>query len=169
MRSIVLIAHNIRSSHNVGSLLRTAEGLGVTTVYLTGYTPYPRSDNDKRLPHLAAKVHNQIRKTALGAETLQDWKHDDNITALITRLKKEGYSICALEQTEKSLPLPDFKPTGPLALIVGREVSGIEAEVLADCHIILEIPMAGKKESFNVAAAAAIALYDITYNKKLVL
>ena len=66
MRDIILIAHNLRSCHNVGSLLRTAEGLGVQTVYLTGYTPYPLELGDTRLPHIATKLHKQIDKTALG-------------------------------------------------------------------------------------------------------
>jgi 23S rRNA (guanosine2251-2'-O)-methyltransferase len=66
MRQLILIAHNLRSTHNVGSILRTAEGLGVTEVYLTGYTPYPETPNDERLPHLARKIQAQIQKTALG-------------------------------------------------------------------------------------------------------
>jgi 23S rRNA (guanosine2251-2'-O)-methyltransferase len=69
MRDIILIGHNLRSCHNVGSLLRTAEGLGISKVYLTGYTPYPipTDSEDGRLPHEARKLHKQIQKTALGA------------------------------------------------------------------------------------------------------
>ena len=163
MRSIIIIAHNVRSTHNVGSLLRTAEGLGVDRVYLTGYTPYPQSKNDARLPHLAAKIHQQIRKTALGAESLQAWKHHDDITTVIERLKSDGYTIAALEQASGSAPLPEFKSPEKIVLIVGREVEGIEPEVLERCDIILEIPMFGHKESFNVIQAAAMALYHFRF------
>ncbi len=163
MRSSVLIAHNVRSCHNVGSLLRTAEGLGVNKVILSGYTPYPLTGNDRRLPHEARKLDRQIHKTALGAEAMIAWEHADDIAAVIAELRRRGYSIFALEQTPASLSLPGFEPPTRVALLVGREVEGIEPEVLALCDGALEIPMNGKKESFNVAQAAAMALYHLTY------
>jgi 23S rRNA (guanosine2251-2'-O)-methyltransferase len=163
MQPIVLIAHNLRSCHNVGSLLRTAEGLGVSHVLLTGYSPYPVMDNDERLPHLARKIDAQIHKTALGAERLVTWKHYDNINTTITALKDEGYVITALEQSPSSTPLPAFHTKAPIALLVGREVDGVEPEVLTLCDQIIEIPMFGHKESFNVASAAAMALYHLRF------
>lgn len=163
MRDIVLIAHNLRSTHNIGSLLRTAEGLGVRTVYLTGYTSYPLESNDGRLPHLSRKLDQQISKTALGAEKLQAWQHNDDINQVIAKLKDHNYLITALEQTATSQPLPNFQPTAKVALIVGREVDGLEIEILALCDLCLEIPMLGQKESFNVVQAAAMALYHIRF------
>ncbi len=159
MRQIVLIAHNVRSAHNVGSLLRTAEGFGVSRVYLTGYTPYPASKNDERLPHLAQKIDRQIAKTALDAEKLVVWSHETDINQLIDTLKSQNFVIVALEQAPGSIKLPDFEPPKKLALIVGREVEGLEPEVLAQADTIVEIPMLGRKESFNVVQAAAMALY----------
>jgi 23S rRNA (guanosine2251-2'-O)-methyltransferase len=161
MRSIVLIAHNLRSTHNVGSLLRTAEGLGVQKVCLTGYTPYPAQEHDFRLPHESRKIDAQIRKTALGAEQSQAWEYWPSIDDAIASLKQAGYTIAALEQTPHSVPLPDYAAPDNIALIVGREVEGVEPEVLALTDVALEIPMAGQKESFNVAQAAAMALYDL--------
>ena len=163
MPHIVLIAHNLRSCHNVGSLLRTAEGLGLEAVWLTGYTPYPALENDQRLPHEAQKISKQIHKTALGAEAYQPWYHADDINDVITHLKKYGYKIVALEQTEQSESLPTFTKPERIALIVGREVEGVEPEVIASCDASVEIPMTGKKESFNVAVAAAMALYHLTF------
>lgn len=162
MQQIVLITHNLRSTFNVGAILRTAEGLGVAKLYLTGYTPFPLQKDDPRLPHLARKIDAQIHKTALGAEQLVEWEHRDDITQLTEQLHAKGYRIAALEQAKQSLMLPSYRPPTKLALIVGREVEGIEPEVLARCDDILEIPMAGRKESFNVAAAAAMALYHLT-------
>lgn len=158
---IILIAHNIRSTHNVGSLLRTAEGLGVDKVYLTGYTPYPLTSHDSRLPHMAAKLDKQIHKTALGAEKLVQWQHVEDIFAVINELKKNSFTVAALEQAKGSTPLPQFKSPQKTALVVGREVEGVEPEVLKACDEVLEIPMLGQKESFNVAAAAAMALYHL--------
>lgn len=163
MRDIVLIAHNLRSCHNVGSLLRTAEGLGVTTVYLTGYTPYPMRAADTRLPHLAAKLDRQIHKTALGAESMQPWIYEPAIDDVLARLRADGYDIAAVEQAAGSISLPGYRPPQKLALLVGREVEGAEPEVLAMMDHILEIPMSGSKESFNVAQAAAMALYHCSF------
>ena len=159
MREIVLIAHNIRSTHNVGSLLRTAEGLGVKTVYLTGYTPFPLKQSDPRLPHLVKKVDKQISKTALGAEQLVNWQHEESVNQVIKILKADGFSVCALEQTAESVNLTKFETPEKVAILVGREVEGIEPEVLRLCDKVLEIPMFGKKESFNVAQAAAMAMF----------
>lgn len=162
-RNIVLIAHNLRSCHNVGSLLRTADGLGISEVYLTGYTPYPIRENDERLPHLAAKIDRQIHKTALGAEKLVDWHYKSMVETVISKLQHQGFSIAAVEQTHKAIQLPLFTPPEKLALIVGREVEGMEPEVLKKCDMALEIPMLGKKESFNVVQAAAMALYHCRF------
>ncbi len=166
MRSIIVVAHNLRSTHNVGSLLRTAEGLGVETVYLTGYTPYPLAENDERLPHLAQKIDRQIVKTSLGAELLIRWHQQPDIIEVLSDLKPRGFYIAALEQVKASVSLPDFRAPEKIALVVGREVEGLEPEVLAMCDAALEIPMFGKKESFNVVQAAAMALYHLRFPRK---
>jgi len=160
---MVVIAHNLRSTHNIGSLLRTAEGLGLEKVYLTGYTPYPLQPQDTRLPHLAAKIDRQISKTALGAEVSQVWEHRTDLIQLLEELRTDGYAIAALEQTPTAIPLPDYHSDQKLALIVGREVEGIESEVLAMTDFQLVIPMFGKKESFNVVQAAAMAMYHCRF------
>lgn len=160
---IVLIAHNLRSAHNIGSLLRTADGLGVSKVYLTGYTPYPTAPHDSRLPHMQLKITNHIHKTALGAEKSQAWEHNSDIIHLLENLQSDGYQLIALEQAPTSVPLPDFKVASKVALVVGNEVEGLENDVLNSCQTIVEIPMKGQKESFNVVQAAAMALYHFKY------
>jgi 23S rRNA (guanosine2251-2'-O)-methyltransferase len=162
-RKIVLIVHNIRSCHNVGSLLRTAEGLGVDQVYLMGYTPYPISPNDTRLPHLRQKIQKQIEKTALGAEKMIAWQYTPDVFLTIKDLQKVGYKLIALEQAPTSIALPTWLPVEKIALIIGTETTGVEPEILAICDDIIEIPMLGKKESFNVVQAAAMALYHCRF------
>lgn len=163
MTHTVLIAHNLRSCHNVGSLLRTAEGLGIEAVWLTGYTPHPGFIGDSRLPHETTKITKQIHKTSLGAEDYQTWFYEQDIQPVVSRLKDYGFSIAALEQTPDSTELQTYKPPERVALIVGREVEGIEPEILKLVDITLEIPMVGKKESFNVSVAAAMALYHLKF------
>ncbi len=164
MPKIILIAHNIRSCHNVGSVLRTADGFNVLRVYLTGYTPYPKAVNDPRMPHEANKIHQQIRKTALGAEESLSWDHAQDILKVIKGLRNDGYQIAALEQTPSSVHLNTFTPIEKIALIVGNEVNGLEKTVLDTSDIHLEIPMRGQKESFNVSVAAGIALYALSFS-----
>jgi 23S rRNA (guanosine2251-2'-O)-methyltransferase len=163
MKQLILIAHNLRSAHNVGSLLRSADGLGLDSVILSGYTPYPITSPDDRLPHLARKIDGQISKTALGAEKLITWEHQQHIEPVISRYRSKGFAIYALEQTADATPLATFVAPDKLVLIVGREVEGIEAEILALCDGAVAIPMLGKKESFNVVQAAVMALYHCRY------
>lgn len=165
-RKIIVIAHDIRSCHNIGSLFRTAEGLNVEKLFLTGYTPYPKKASDERLPHLANKIEAQINKTALGSQKNLPWEYSEDITELLTKVKKQGYTIAALEQTKNSKSLPDYQPPEKIALILGNEVKGVASSVLklADKH--LEIPMFGQKESFNVVQAAAMALYAFRFSSE---
>lgn len=165
MPEIIVIAHNIRSTHNVGAIFRTAEGFGITKIILSGYTPYPRIANDSRLPHIAEKLTKQISKTALGAEAIVPFEHSEEPPVNV--LKDAGYRIVALEQAQDSVPMAEYHPPERVALLLGEEVEGITAELLALCDDTIEIPMVGKKESFNVSVATGIALYALTTNEPI--
>ena len=160
MPEIIVIAHNIRSTHNVGSIFRTCEGFGVSRVLLTGYTPYPLLKNDSRLPHVSEKLTAQIHKTALGAETMGPFEYQEHPD--LGALAREGYEIVALEQAPTSINLRNYHAPHKLALLLGEEVQGIPNELLKQCPTILEIPMVGTKESFNVSVATGIALYALS-------
>ena len=158
MKQLTVILYNIRSTYNVGAILRTCDCLGVDEVIFTGYTPF----FDKGLPHEQEKLRRQIHKTALGAEETLKWRRA-NIDDAITQLKDADYQIIALEQGENSLNLADSPELdSKLALILGEEVHGIPMELLQKCDQLLEIPMLGQKESFNVSVATGIALWEIT-------
>lgn len=160
MPEIIVIAHNIRSTHNVGAIFRTAEGFGVTRIILSGYTPYPKIIKDTRLPHIAEKLHTQIHKTALGAEALVPFEYQE--TPNLAALQAAGYRIAGLEQATTSIALPSYTAPNKIALLLGEEVQGIPEELLRHCEDILEIPMVGEKESFNVSVATGIALYHLS-------
>jgi 23S rRNA (guanosine2251-2'-O)-methyltransferase len=163
MRQIILIIHNVRSAHNVGSLMRTADGLGIEKVIISGYSPYPQAKTDSRLPHLAAKTHRQIQKTALGAEISMPWEHLAKVDERLIQLRTDGFTVAALEQTKGATPINQFSPPGKIALLVGNEVTGLEPDLLAAADAHLQIPMLGTKESFNVSAAGAMALYHLRF------
>ncbi len=159
MPQIILLVHNIRSTHNVGSLFRSAEGFGVEKIILSGYTPYPRLAIDTRLPHIVDKLTSQIHKTALGAENHIPFEYRENLD--FSQLRNTGYRIAALEQASDSISLKHYTVPEKIALLIGEEVHGIEPSVLERCDDIIEIPMNGQKESFNVSVAAGIALYKL--------
>lgn len=160
MPEIILIAHNIRSTHNVGAIFRSAEGFGVTKMILSGYTPYPSLTKDPRLPHIHEKLTAQIHKTALGAESIVPFEYHENPP--LETLAKQGYWLVALEQAPHSVHLQDYRPPEKIALLLGEEVHGVETALLAQCKDVLEIEMSGRKESFNVSVATGIALYALT-------
>ena len=164
-RQIVVIAHNLRSCHNVGALFRTAEGMGVNTLYLTGYTPFPQGKQDERLPHLVHKITKQIEKTALGSTTTLPWEHHESIIEVIKLLRRQGYMIFALEQTPSAINLATVHPPEKSVLILGNEVEGLDPDVIGYCDQSVQIPMIGKKESFNVIQAAAMALYHFRFTQ----
>ena len=144
---LYLICQNIRSLYNVGSLFRCADVFGVDKVFLCGYTGFP--------------PRKEISKTALGADQWIEWERHWQTHLLIKELKCQGVKIIALETGDNTVSLPKFKPTYPMALVVGSEVSGVSKSVLALSDETVTIPMLGKKESLNVAIAAGIGLYQI--------
>ena len=163
---LILVLHNIRSTHNVGSILRTADGLGVSKVIFSGYTP--RINDARELPHLREKLNKQIAKTALGAEKYVENYAVDDIKAELLRLKNDGYVVAGLENnldTKKSIL--QIKMTNlsqvrtalrsKVVLVLGEEVDGIEKSLYEIIDVFLEIPMVGRKESFNVSVATGIA------------
>ena len=158
---LVVVAHNIRSAHNVGSIFRSAEALGADKLYLTGYSPYPKKANDERLPHIANKTADRIKKISLGSEDSLDWEHSPDIIQLLKSLKNDGYQIVALEQHESAVKIENFKVPEKTALVLGSEVGGVSNEILNQADLIVEIPLIGKKDSLNVAVASAIAIFYI--------
>lgn len=144
---VVAVLHNIRSALNVGSMFRTADAAGVGKIYVCGYSPTPD--------------HDKVAKTALGAERSVPWEYHRQTGRLLGRLRKEGYRIVALEQTKRSENVFTFRSRFPVALVVGNEVRGVSASILAQADAAVEIPMRGTKESLNVAVAFGIAAYQL--------
>lgn len=160
-----LVLHNIRSVYNVGAILRTAEGLGVERAVFSGYTP--RYADANLLPHLREKLNHQIAKAALGAEEMVPQLAVDDLPAWLGQQKTDGWEILGLEnnlspeEEVKKLTLSDHVKAEKVVLILGEEVNGIPAEIRAKCDYFLEIPMLGRKESFNVSVAAGIAVWGL--------
>ncbi len=151
---IAAVLDNIRSSHNVGAMLRTADGAGFQKVYLGGITPTPQTNP-------------ALTKTALGAEYHIDWEYNPNVPDLLNKLKEEGFFLIALETAPNALNLFDYRlpaTTGRnIALLVGSEPAGIDPKVLDLADQILYLPMIGHKNSLNVSVAFGIAAYFLQF------
>jgi len=163
---MIIILDNIRSSHNVGSIFRTADGVGtIEKIYLSGITATPLDR--------FGQINQKLTKVSLGAEKFVLWEKISRGIDLIKRLKKEDFTIVSLEQHKSSLDYKkfphayqqagkvDFKK---MVLILGSETKGIRETILKISDYILEIPMRGKKESLNVAVAFGIVAYS--FNEK---
>ena len=158
---IIVILHNIRSLHNVGSIFRTADATGVTRIYLCGITPAPLDKFGRLRPQLA--------KVSLGAEKSVVWSKTSGTSKLIDKLKADGFKIFAVEQSKKSTPYYRLRATNTkrkFALILGNEVKGLPPSILKRADKILEIPMRGEKESLNVAVAFGIVAFGLLYTKR---
>jgi len=165
--NLVLVLDNIRSTYNVGAILRSAEGFGVSQVILSGYTP--RVHDNTLLPHLRAKLDKEIHKSALGAEDMLDIYSSGDIISDLKKYREDGFVIVGLENNIEDNRLfniddSEFKTKlgENIVLILGEEVHGINNSLYDLIDLFAEIPMRGQKESFNVSVAAGIALYELT-------
>lgn len=144
---LVVVLDDVRSMHNVGSVLRTADAFRLEAVCMCGITGTP--------------PHPEIHKTALGAEDSVEWHYFKNATEAVEQLKAQGAEVLAVEQAEGSTMLHNFRPNPAqrYAIVVGNEVKGVHQEVIDQCHACLEIPQRGTKHSMNVSVATGIVIY----------
>ena len=157
-KKFYLILHRVRSAYNVGSMFRSADGIGVDKIFITGFTQAP---SEKEYA-FQSKAEKMLSKTALGADKYVPWEKARSLGKLIEKLKNENFQIVALEQNENSIDYRSFKPKDKIVLIVGNEPRGIDKRILKKCDIIMELPMRGQKQSLNVAVALGIAGYKLT-------
>ena len=145
---MVVVLDNIRSAHNVGSAFRTADAFKADKVWLCGICACPPS----------AEIH----KSALGAEDSVPWEHVEDTLALVSRLRSEGYTIIAVEQTVSSRSLADFapEPGARYAFVFGNEVDGVQQPVVDAADFTLEIPQFGTKHSLNVSVSVGVVLWQ---------
>ena len=145
---LVAVLDNIRSLHNVGSIFRSADGVGVEKIWLCGITGYP--------------PQSQITKTAIGAEDRVSWEHSLDVKQVVRELKNQGYQIVLLEQMDESVVYYEFVPRGPICLVIGNEKEGISDELVALSDDAIEIAMNGIKNSLNVSVAFGVVACHIS-------
>jgi 23S rRNA (guanosine2251-2'-O)-methyltransferase len=147
--SIVIVLDNIRSAQNIGSIFRTCDAFNIECIYITGISAIP--------------PNKEILKTALGSTESVKWEYCESAISCVEKLKKEGYTIIGIEQTQQSLLLNEFSPTKDkkYVLVLGNEVEGVSQAVINKADITLEIPQFGTKHSLNVSVCAGIVIWDV--------
>ena len=151
MNTVYLILQNIRSAHNVGSILRTADCAGVGKVYLCGTTPSPVDRFGRK--------RSDVAKVALGTEESVSWEYCEDARTAIQDCKEKGMQVVAVEQDERSVPYMEYEMQQDAVFVLGEETVGLPQEVLEVCDAVVEIPQRGKKESLNVSVAAGVVLF----------
>ncbi len=146
--AVVLVLDNIRSALNVGSAFRTADAFALEKVILCGISAQP--------------PHREILKTALGSTESVAWEYFSEITAAIFSLKKDGFTVLGIEQTDKSILLQDISIESDVkyALVFGNEVDGVSESALPMLDNCVEIPQFGTKHSLNVSVCVGIVAWD---------
>ena len=146
---IAVVLDNVRSEMNVGSVFRTADAFLIERICLCGITPVPPKP--------------EIHKTALGAEDAVTWQHYPTSLEAVMQLKREGYTICSIEQVHDSVSLENFDitPGDKVAVVLGNEVKGVSQEVVDASDVSIEIPQHGTKHSLNISCCAAIVMWHM--------
>lgn len=150
---LIVVLDNVRSMHNVGSVFRTADAFRLEAVYLCGITGCP--------------PHNEIHKTALGAEDSVEWRYFKTALEAVEALKGRGVTVLSVEQAEHSTKLPQFQPEPgkSYAIVMGNEVKGVHQEVIDASNGCLEIPQYGTKHSMNVSVTAGIVIWHFVNSR----
>lgn len=148
-----LILHNIRSSHNIGAIFRTADAVGISKIFLTGYTPQPI---DK-----FGREQLKIKKLALGAEKYVNWEYKKSPNSVIKKLKSDKVKIIAVEQSKNATDYKKLNINSDTAFLFGNEVRGLSKQIQDRCDQIFFIPMKGKKESLNISVAVGTFLFRV--------
>ena len=156
------VLNNIRSSWNVGAIMRTCDALKMSII-LVGYTPKP-----------IGKTLSMIRKTAIGAENTVNWEHFENYQLVLNTHQKESNNHYGIELDTNSIDMFEYlsKPKNintkdtnnkNTFLWLGNEISGLETDLMSNLDVILHLKMLGSKESLNVSNCACAAGYLLEY------
>jgi len=154
--NVVLVLDNIRSAFNVGSIFRTADGLGFD-INLIGITPIP--DQDKKLD-----------KTSLSSLDYVKWEYFNNSENWVENVRsiegemliisiEEGQNLKTISLFELENEISAIKKFKNIYLVFGHEINGVSKYIQDKSDFILKIPMYGKKNSLNVATCAGIVGY----------
>lgn len=145
--AVVLLLDRLQDPQNVGTLLRTAEAVGVQGVVLP--------------QHEAAMITSAVVKASAGASEHLAVARVPNLVRAIRMLQEAGLWVWGLEEDPPALLYTQVDWTRPLAVVVGSEGSGLRRLVRERCDGLVRLPMRGQVGSLNAAVAGSVLLYEI--------
>ncbi|MBB5350584.1 23S rRNA (guanosine2251-2'-O)-methyltransferase [Haloferula luteola] len=141
----LLVLDCVQDPHNLGAILRTADGAGVHAVI---------APKDKQVA-----ITETVRRISVGAADHVPFVQVTNLARTMERLKDAGvWFVGTSDRAEKSLYELDLK--GPLALVMGAEEKGMRRLTEENCDFLARLPMAGQVECLNVSVSAGVCLYE---------
>ena len=143
--ALLLILDGVTDPHNLGACLRSADAAGVTAVI------FPK---DK-----SADVNDVARKVASGAAEAVPWVRVTNLARTIESLQQAGVWVIGTDGDAETT-LYDQDLTGPCALVLGSEGSGMRRLTRERCDFVVRLPMSGSVSSLNVSVAAGVCLFE---------
>lgn len=144
---IYLVLDSLKCAHNIGTILRLADGVLANKVFICGNTIVP--------------PNRKIKSASRGAEKWVPWEYRENVVEVITSLKLSGVNIVSLEMAGSSVPYTNICYRLPVCLVLGREYDGVSPEVLELSDHIVHLPIYGMVNSLNVSTAASVLMYEI--------
>jgi len=162
---------NVRSALDVGSIFRTAHGLGLKHLYLCGITPTPEESD--------------VQEVSLGAEKSIPWTYRKDSVMILQALKEQGYKAFALAHDESAISIKEIvharrrrksdsdesrtttskarkiSPTDKVALVLGNEMTGVDPDLFHICDEVVYIPMRGNSRPSDVVTAFAVAVSQL--------
>jgi TrmH family RNA methyltransferase len=143
---LFVIAHELRDPGNLGTIIRTADCAGTSGVIVTGISVDVFDPKTVRATMGSIFSLPVVRVKEIGE--LKDWLSQNNIKMIATSPNAKCYYF-------------DLEYTKPVAIILGNEAEGLDAEILEYADEVVKIPMSGRADSLNVASAAAIIIYEV--------
>ncbi len=146
-QALLLLLDHLQDPQNVGTLLRTAEAVGVQGVIL----PKDR----------AVAITPAVVRSSAGACEHLPVARVNNLVRAIGRLREAGIWVWGLEKVPQALPYTEVDWARPSAIVVGSEGSGLRRLVRERCDGLVYLPMAGQVGSLNAAVAGSVVLYEV--------
>ena len=146
----IAVLEDVQNPTNVGAIFRSAAAMGVGAVILTGKCADP--------------LYRRAIRVSMGNVFLIPWTiWDEDTTDLLDILKTNGYNLSAMALADRSISIEDdrLKKSEKMAIVLGTESNGLRPDTMKACDYIVKIPMKEGVDSLNVAAAAAVAFWEL--------
>lgn len=144
---VYIVLDSLKCAHNIGTILRLADALLISKVFICGNTIIP--------------PNKKIKISSRGSEKWVPWEYRESISEVLRELKENGVFIMSAEVTKDSIPYDTAIFTSPVCIVLGREYDGVSNEALSLSNCVVHLPMYGMCNSINVSTTASVLMYYV--------